>query len=276
MRSLVNLVDNLTLKNGKNALKIINRLRHGIKFDVVWFAKESVKTPGIITYHQAEFKGKDATEFVTLVNDITEDEEQIKAKFAKNCKYEVNRGERENIEPKMISSADDMPDSDIDSFLDFFKEFWESKGMDFENYESVKRDLYDYKSEKALAISCAVIDGERSVYHTYIFDENRARLLHSASLYRLKNDDEGTSKKIIGIANRYLHYRDMLYFKEQGLSVYDWGGAGKEEEVINITKFKESFGGMERIYYDFEETRGFKARLFKILAGIKEDALNFN
>lgn len=258
-------------------MKIINRLRHGINFKVVWFAEAPVKEPGIITYHQAEYKSPKAnntTEFITLVNDITEDEEEIKSRFTKNCKYEVNRGEREDIVPE-IAGADNISEKDIDAFLEFFTEFWKSKDMEFREYESVKRDLTDYMSENALVISCAVIGGEKSVYHTYIFDENRARLLHSASLYRLKEDEDGASKKIIGIANRYLHYKDMLYFKEKGLSIYDWGGAGKDEEVINITKFKESFGGMERVYYDFEEVRGFKARVFKILAGIKDDLLNF-
>ena len=60
-------------------MKVIDRIRHTINFPVVWFATEPVRKSGIITYHEAEFEAKGANEFITLVNDITGTDDEIKA-----------------------------------------------------------------------------------------------------------------------------------------------------------------------------------------------------
>ena len=122
---------------------------------------------------------------------------------------------------------------EIERFLAFFKTFWESKGDSFTREEEIRRDL----------------------------------------TYRLIGDDESESRNIIGMANRYLHYMDMLHFKEKGLTIYDWGGAGRDEDVINITQFKESFGGSPEKSYNYEAVKGFMAHLFKLVAGVMDDAL---
>jgi hypothetical protein len=61
----------------------------------------------------------------------------------------------------------------------------------------------------------------------------------------------------------------MLYFKKQGFAVYDWGGAGKNDEVQNITEFKESFGGAPARQYDFTRVNGIKAGLVTWLSRIR-------
>lgn len=253
-------------------MKIFERIRHGIHFDVVWFAEESANRAGITTYHQALYEGKNATEFITLVNDLTEDADAIKGHFSKSCKYKVNRATREDVTIEIKDSVN-ISDEDIETFLEFFNIFWESKGSVFTNYESVKNDLKDYRDSNSLSIGIGKVAGQVAIYHTHIYDDTVSRLLHSASLYRLQGDEDDNTKNIIGMANRYLHFQEMLHFKTMGLSVYDWGGAGRGEDVINITEFKESFGGVLKIYYDFEEVRGLKARLFKILISIFDDAM---
>ena len=60
----------------------------------------------------------------------------------------------------------------------------------------------------------------------------------------------------------------MKHFKQLGLRTYDWGGAGHSEEVRSITEFKESFGGTPVIYYNFEQTNGILARLFKCIVKV--------
>lgn len=254
-------------------MKVIDRIRHTINFPVVWFATEPVSKSGIITYHEAEFEVKGATEFITLVNDITGTDDEIKSGFSKSCKYKVNRAEREAVEIRILKN-EEITDDIIDEFLDFFKTFWESKDTVWDDRDSVRRDLTDLRDVGALCIGIGLVNGQKAIYHTHIYDDNRARLLHSASLYRLENDEEGNTRNIIGMANRYLHYKEMLFFRDLGLKKYDWGGAGRGEDVINITEFKESFGGYTKSYYDFEVTKGLKARVFKALVHIMDDALN--
>ena len=250
--------------NGDGKMLVLHRKKHGINFYTVWFADKPLKKNGIITYR--EYMGGEApqgsTRFDTLITDLSETEEEIKKRFSKNCRYYVNRASREDITVEMKSGRE-IKDSDIDEFLDFFREFWESKGTKLSNYEKLRQELVAYKNKQALAITYAYLNGEKVVYHTHIVNEEIVRLLHSASLYRLQEDDDGKIKNLIGIANRYLHYEEMVYFKSKGKIRYDWGGAGMSEEVVHITEFKKSFGGTPAVFYDYEQTKGIMAVLFK-------------
>lgn len=250
----------------------IKSRKHGIDFYKVWFAKEPVKKAGVITYNQSDLKGRNSTEFDTLISDISVSPEEIKGAFSKNCRYKVNRAEREDVKIRFLEN-DEITDEEIETFLAFFKTFWESKGDRFTREEEVRRDLKAYRDLNALTFSIATVKGEDAVYHTHIYDGERARLLHSASLYRLMGDEESDSRNIIGMGNRYLHYMDMLHYKDKGLKIYDWGGAGRDEDVISITEFKESFGGTPEKSYEYEEVRGLKAHAFKWIVNIMEDAM---
>ncbi len=245
--------------------------KHGINFYKVWFAEDKVPHKGIISYRQMKKEYGNSEEFDTLITDLTEDPEEIKNRFAKNCKYEVNRASREDITVRHISAMD-IKDEDIDSFIEFFKEFWESKDMELGSPDRLREEMISYRDIGALSYSIASVCGKDTVYHTYIYDENRVRLWHSASLYREESED-GNARKLTGFANRFAHYDDMLYFKDKGLKIYDWGGAGRGEDVINITRFKESFGGIAEKSYDYEEVRGFMAHTFRFIVSALDDVL---
>lgn len=244
---------------------VIHNKRHGINFYTVWFAEFPFKKRGIIAYR--EYKGAKpravCEEFDTLITDLQETEDEIKQHFSKNCRYYVNRAAREDIKVGM-KCGEDITDSDISEFLDFFEAFWESKGSSLADRDKLLGELQNYRDLDALSITFAYVKGEKAVYHTHILAEDTVRLLHSASLYRLKDDDDGNTKNVIGIANRYLHFAEMVHFKQLGKTKYDWGGAGMTEEVIHITEFKKSFGGTPVTYYDFEQVNGILAKAFKL------------
>ena len=82
------------------------------------------------------------------------------------------------------------------------------------------------------------------VWHAYHVGYDRATLLHSASVLRAESGQALRTK--VGRANRYHHWRDILYFKQLGLRIYDFGGWYEKKEDrarLNINKFKEGFGG---------------------------------
>jgi len=243
---------------------ILHKKKHGIHFYTVWFAKKPIKKHGIISYR--EYMGTEpkevTTKFYTLITDITKSDEEIRQQFSKNCRYYVNRAAREDIAVKLYSGKE-ISDLQIADFLDFFEEFWESKGSHLSNKDKLRQELCEYRDAGTLGITEAYVAGVKSVYHTHILDDEIVRLLHSASLFRLQEED-ANSKNLIGIANRYLHYEEMLYYKGLGREIYDWGGAGMEEDVIHITEFKKSFGGEPVTYYDFEQVNGLLAKLFKL------------
>ena len=246
----------------------IKKQVHTTDIVTVWFADKPIDDEGIIQYREAKFKSADAEDFYTLLTDLSENEDDIKSHFSKGCRYEVNRAYRENIDFTIKSGAQ-ISDSELDEFLMFFREFWLSKDMTPPDMEALREEMSIYRDNGYLVISHADVDGEISVYHTLLSDDNNARLLHSASLFRLKTDSEGSTRKIIGMANRALHFEEMKYFKGKGLKYYDWGGAGKQDDVKSITEFKESFGGAPATYFDFEQTNGIKAKMINSLSEIK-------
>ncbi len=246
--------------------------KHGIDFIKVWWAVEPLKDKGVIEYHQSFFNTKDSIPFDSLISDITGTPEEIKGAFTKGCRYKVNRAEREDVSVRMMDDAS-VTDEEIDKFLLFFKDFWETKDSELTDMSGLKDELKRYRDAGALSVSIASVKGQDAVYHTHIRDDERARLFHSASLYRLMSAEESDSRNLIGMANRYLHYADMLHFKEMGLKKYDWGGAGKTEDVANITEFKLSFGGSEEQTFDCNAYKGFRARLFRFMVDALDDVL---
>lgn len=246
---------------------VIDNKKHGIHFYNVWFADKPIGKPGVIQYHQAKFNQKGFIAFETIINDIQNDDELILSTFSKGCRYKVNRGKREDIELEFYTGVE-IQDELIDRFVEFFKEFWISKGTILREPDKLKKALFDYRSNNALSITCASLNGNTIVYHVYIMDDKRVRLLHSASLYRAEDDSDSKFKNLIGIANRYLHYEEMLYYRDKGIYQYDWGGAGRGEDVISITEFKESFGGYLESSFDGEMYVGIKAKLFRFLAKV--------
>lgn len=244
---------------------VLSKKKHGVQFYTVWFATERITKPGIAAYYEYAGEKPDVpcSEFETLITDLTESEEEIKQHFSKSCKYKVNRAAREDVQCTILDS-DKITDDELENFTDFFASFWESKGTSLSDKEKLLQDLKAYRSVGALTLAYARVNGEKAVYHTHIADDTTARLLHSASLYRLQTDEEGNTKNLIGMANRMLHFEEMKHFKQNGKKRYDWGGAGHTEDVLNITEFKESFGGTSAVYYSFEQVNGLMAKIFKL------------
>jgi len=57
---------------------------------------------------------------------------------------------------------------------------------------------------------------------------------------------EGQNSALVGRANRWCHWKDMLYLREQGIRTYDMGGiaVGAEAAAVSgINDFKIRFGG---------------------------------
>jgi len=93
--------------------------------------------------------------------------------------------------------------------------------------------------------SRALYGGATVVWHVHAVTQEKATLLHSASHFRQLDDNE--ARAVVGRANRLLHWRDMLFFKAEGKSVYDFGGwyaSTENVELLRINQFKEGFGGV--------------------------------
>ncbi len=171
------------------------------------------------------FIGKEA---YTASIDISSDEEEFFSKFKKNTKYEIKRAKREGVSFEI--------ENDLNLFYNYYNEFAKSKKLELLRYDT----LLKYKNN--LIITKAVKDGKILSMHGHIYDDKIAILLFSASLFRIVKDNK--ERNLIGYANRFLHYEEMIYFKSLGCKIYDFGGYAyntdnKVEQQINY--FKDSF-----------------------------------
>ena len=168
---------------------------------------------------------------------LSKNESEIFENFEKNTKYEINRAKnKDNIIIKSLS----LP-GEKQQFYDFYSVFAEQKKLQPLGIRETDLLIED---GKFIIRSASSADGTLLVMHSYILSNNRARLAHSASLFRESGDN--AFRTLTGRANRLLHWEDILFFRQQGYSIYDLGGINTDKnnsETQSINKFKECFGG---------------------------------
>lgn len=166
----------------------------------------------------------------TLELDLTNNVETIFANFSKQIRQQIKIAENEGIICYFHQ--------DIEKFVDFFNEF------------ALKKDTFTTSKKNvsalgdSLKLSFAVYNGQIIAAHSYLVDAGLgiARHIHSAT----KRLDEQYDRNLIGRANKYLTVKDILYFKEGGYKIFDFGGYAKntEDKSLNgINNYKLLFGG---------------------------------
>lgn len=169
---------------------------------------------------------------------LDQDMDLIFQKFKSNYRNEIRKAISLGIECSQEES--------LDSFISYYNDF------------ASKRNLTSIKSNHVLKynnyiITQATYNNIVLTYHTYIMDEENkiVRLLYSAS-NRL---DENIETKVVGYANKLLHYKDFELFKNKGYLTYDFAGIcdnPKDKVRYGIGQFKKGFGGelvKTRTYY---------------------------
>ena len=175
----------------------------------------------------------------TRLIDLRPEPERIFAGLPKDTRYEINRArEKDGIETSVATAPGDL---ELENFMDYYDAFAGSKGV-----PPVSRpQLLALHAAGKLALSFASSSGGALLAsHAYILDHDRARLTHSASLFRLEQDARERGQ--IGRANRLLHWNDAVTFRDRGVICYDFGGwyeGHGDEALLRINSFKKEFGG---------------------------------
>ena len=167
----------------------------------------------------------------TILIDLSRTKDDILSSFKSNTRNEVRKAQTRGIQSREIT--------DIKAFIEFYNEFAREK-----NLSSISAlDLKKYN--KVLIYEAYLDEGKPLVMHASLIDESekRALLLFSASV-RLA---EGIDRKVVGLANRLLHFDEFVTFSEMGLSIYDFSGVCNDpnDPRYTIGLFKKSFGGQE-------------------------------
>jgi hypothetical protein len=194
--------------------------------DVIEHFQRSRPIPGV--------RSKD---FYTIHIDLTRDAQVLFADLSKTCRYKVRRADREELKQEAHMSAHGEL---VDDFIAFFDRFASGKGLP----PAPAERLHTLAQAGLLDLSTVSRDDDALVWHAYLRAGNRARLLHSASTFREYNDT--ATRNMIGRANRYLHWHDLVRYKDAGIPLFDFGGwyhGHDDEGLLRINAFKEEFGG---------------------------------
>ncbi|GAX39160.1 hypothetical protein NIES4075_01110 [Tolypothrix sp. NIES-4075] len=236
----------------------------------VWFDEEPGEIHDVDALHYMQWthpiESVQSDEFHTRLIDLTKSHDELYESIGKNDRYKIRRAEQKD---DVVYEYWEQPDSDIIKiFSDFYDLFALQKGLSKMNRSRLKKRA----EAGVLDISCVKLkDGSPLVWHVYYRSKNRVCLSYSASL---KKNDDTSYQSILGRANRYHHWQDIVRFKNSGIGIYDWGGwyvGNTDQEKLGINEFKEKFGG--EIVKSFNCYRGItiKGKLYlKLLKTFKE------
>lgn len=193
--------------------------------------------------------------FHTLLVDLTRPQDALLAAIHKDSRYEIRRAGKSD---EVMAEHSHQPAELLEAFQAFYNAFARQKSLPRLDPASLERSC----RAGHLVLSRIVREGEPILWHAYYCALGRARLLYSASLFR---DLDSGQRNLIGRANRYLHWRDMLDFKAAGFHTYDLGGWSPPEsgdaEKLRINQFKEEFGGQLAVEFNCVYPASLKGRI---------------
>ncbi len=248
---------------------VMNIGRKGLLFRVkdVYFspaaANHAPRTDMTRFYQCAEpFAGSEA--FHTLHIDLRRDDEALFASFDRRTRAEL----RKTIEPGLyaVSQRENPTDAEMEAFAVFFDAFAREKGIG-----SCDRTLLaNTRTSGRLMLSAAwpAADPDHiCCMHAHSCDGLRTRAIYSCS-GRLAGDGVLTAGQVAR-ANRLLHFEDMKYYRDRGVSCYDFGGLslGDDPAAKGVDEFKMGFGG--RIVDEYNGCLAHSARGRFLLAGMR-------
>jgi hypothetical protein len=212
-----------------------------LKIGEVWFDSESNGNPVDVMCYRYCLQPKEGAfchEFYTVWVDLRQDQYEILGNMKKDTRYEIRRSHtRDGL---IYESWDDGYGGLLPEFFEFYDKFACQK-----NLPPTDRSRWRVLAEHGTLSFSRVRKGSATlVYHVFFHGHSRVQLLCSPSLFRGSKDS--AYRNLVGRANRYHHWRDMLRFKEAGVSIYGLGGwyaGGEDQARINVNRFKDGFGG---------------------------------
>ena len=231
----------------------------GVIYGELWYDEPAPSAPGvdILQYRQSPVLIAQIghTPFLSLVSELTPAPDAIIDKFGKDCRYKIRRAQsRDGLQIESIAE----PHARLDEFADFFDVFATEKSVALCD----RNWLVAACNARQLALSSVSRDGEALVWHAHVLSGMTAGLQYSASRFRDRDSDY---RALVGRANRWLHWHDMLHFKQTGKDHYDWGGIFADESApdrAGINNFKRDFGGQQVRSFQFDVPLTIRGRVW--------------
>lgn len=213
----------------------------------IWFSEHPFDVDDCDVVEFSECRNKvDLKDFTcksktTSIINLTQDLEEIWKKMSKSsCRYAIKRAERDGVIVKI--------NQNYREFKEINKSFRSAKGL-----PRPSKDLIDIIKRYGV-LFVARYDGEILGGQAYLTDGNTIRWLVGASK-RLKVDAKKAT--LIGNANKMMIWEAIKYAKTLGIKEFDMGGIytgkNKDDPRYTINKFKLSFGGEVKTYYNYQK-----------------------
>lgn len=238
----------------------------------VWFDNEPAETAKSVDWILYHFRsrplpGAQSRAFYTLLVDLTQTQEQLRAQLSDDTAYKIRRARDRD---KIVCECCDARNSTVlDQFEEMHRAFATVKGLPALNRTRFER----LALAGVLDISVAKDpQGKPLVFHANYCDSRRVTQLELPSLYRTLTDS--AARNLSGRANRYLTWSNILRYKQQGLKFFDFGGwhLGTDPELLSINDFKRGFGGQVVREYQCEQILTLKGRVVLWAARLLEQA----
>jgi hypothetical protein len=234
----------------------------GAVYGEFWHDEEPIGDPGVdiamYRHRSAPIAGARTVPVLSLVHDLSVEADAILSRFDKDCRYLVRRADEKDA-PEMAFTVE--PAHRLEDFRAFYDAFASEKSLK----PCYWQWLVAASEAGQLALTSASLNGEALVWHAYLLSGTTAQLEYSASCFRNKAKDY---RSLVGRANRWLHWKDLLRFKEMGFRKYDFGGLFEDEstpERAGINHFKKEFGGRQERMYNCTLPVTVKGRIWLLL-----------
>lgn len=181
-------------------------------------------------------EGWESDEFHTLLVELAGDEDALWRGVQTSCRQEIRRAdERDGV---TLAITDTPGEEELRTFHGFHAAAARERGRGPADLAALR----ELRARGGLSLGRVEAAGERVLaWHAHVVSNRRARLLLSAI-----SRDVGSDRAMVGRANRLLHWKEMLHFREAGLGTYDFGGvslASPDKPVAGVDAFKRLFGG---------------------------------
>lgn len=227
-----------------------------------WFADKPFDVPCCAAAyfyavpHALDIDGFERYPSPTFIIDLKQDSETLKKAMSKNCRYEVNRAQRDGLIVKK--------NQDQQAFFDIYRQFVKEK-----DFAGDLNAFWDFV-ERGNLYTCYYNDMLLGGLLT-LEDDDNSRWLLSGSI-RLVTDDSEQLKRV-SLANRLVIWEAMLDARSRGLHSFDLGGYYDGEDRnhpgYGIAKFKRAFGGEPVVQYKYAKVYSLPLRLIKNLKALR-------
>ena len=174
--------------------------------------------------------------FCTIVLNLGREPDALLAAMHRNTRNEIRHGMRKGL--RHFAWRNDL--LVLERACDFYDRFGALKGL-----PPVDRRYLRLLAQAGQLDLSVVRDGDRDlVWHAYYRTPERVLNLFSASLFMAHADPP--KRALVGMANRYHTWMDILMYRQAGTAIFDQGGwydGTTDQEKLRINNFKERFGG---------------------------------